>query len=82
MVVMASQMMHHTHDYEWNPRTTIKRKRGKNINGMEKWKENGMRKLMVVGEKCHATWRVICSKMSVLAATWEFSKSLKIRPQT
>ena len=27
------------------------------------------RKLMMVGEKCHATWRVVCSKMSVLAAT-------------
>jgi len=34
-----------------------------------KWKENGMRKLMIVGDKCHATWRVMCSKMSVLAAT-------------
>jgi len=34
-----------------------------------KWKENGMRKLMIVGEKCHATWKVMCSKMSVLAAT-------------
>jgi len=44
-------------------------KRQKNINRMEKWKENGMRKLMMVGEKCHATWRVMCSKMSVLAAT-------------
>jgi len=32
-------------------------------------KENGMRKLMMVGEKCYATWRVMCSKMSVLAAT-------------
>jgi len=30
---------------------------------------NGMRKLMVVGEKSHATWRVAFSKMSVLAAT-------------
>jgi len=37
------------------PRKTIKRKRDKNINGMEKWKENGERKLMDVGEKfqCH-----------------------------
>jgi len=51
------------------PRTIIKRKRDKNINGMEKWKENGMRKLMDVGEKCYATWRVMCSKMSVSAAT-------------
>ena len=49
---------------------------------MEKWKENGMRKLMMVGEKCHATWRVMCSKMNVLAATSELPKSLKIRPQT
>jgi len=30
---------------------------------------NGMRKLMMVGENCHATWRVTCFKMSVLAAT-------------
>jgi len=47
------------------PRKTIKSKREKNINGMEKWKENGMRKLMDIGEKCHATWRVMCSKMCV-----------------
>jgi len=46
-----------------------KKKRDKNINEMEKWKENGMRKLMMVGEKCHATWRVMCSKMSVLTTT-------------
>jgi len=26
---------------------------------MEKMEGNGMRKLMVVGEKCHATWRVV-----------------------
>jgi len=32
---------------------------------MEKMEGNGMIKLMMVGEKCHATW----SKMSVLAAT-------------
>ena len=56
---MASQMMYHTHDYEWNPKTTNKRLRDKNINGIEKQKENRMRKLMVVGEKCHATWRVV-----------------------
>jgi len=31
----------------------IRKLRDKNINGMEKWKENGMRKLMMVGEKCH-----------------------------
>jgi len=49
---------------------------------MEKWKENGMRKLMMVSEKCHATWGVMCFKMSVLAATLELPKSLKIRPQT
>jgi len=64
------------------PRTTIKRERDKKINGMEKWKENGMRKLMMVGEKCHATWSVMCSKMSVLGATWELPRSLKIRSQT
>jgi len=34
-----------------------------------KWKENGMRKLMIVGEKCHATWKVMCYKMSVWVAT-------------
>jgi len=45
------------------------RTKRQNINGMEKWKENEMRKLMVVGEKCHATWSVMCSKMTVLAAT-------------
>jgi len=45
------------------------KQRDKNIKGMEKWKENGMRKLMMEGEKCHTTWRVMCSKMSVLAAT-------------
>jgi len=28
----------------------IRKLRDKNINGMEKWKENGMRKLMMVGE--------------------------------
>jgi len=40
MVDMVSQMMHHTHDYEWNPRATNKRtKRQKNIKGMEKWNE-------------------------------------------
>ena len=83
MVVMASQMMHHTHDYEWNLRETkMRNKETKNINGMEKWKEDGMKKLMMVGEKCHATWRVMCSKMIVLAATWELPKSLKIRHQT
>jgi len=32
-------------------------------------KENGMRKLMMVGEKCHGTWRVMSSKMSVLFTT-------------
>ena len=32
-------------------------------------RKNGMRKLMVVGEKSHATWRVVFSKMSVLAAS-------------
>jgi len=48
-------------------RTTIKRKREKNINEMEKWKENGMS----VGEKCHATWRVMCSKMNVCWAPLE-----------
>jgi len=30
---------------------------------------NGRRKLMMMGEKCHATWRVMFSKMSVLVAT-------------
>jgi len=33
-----------------------------------KWR-NGMRKLMMVGEKCHTTWSVMCSKINVLAAT-------------
>jgi len=34
----------------------IRELRDKNI----KWNgENGMKKLMVVGEKCHATWRVV-----------------------
>jgi len=47
----------------------MRNKETKNINGMEKWKEDGMKKLMMVGEKCHATWRVMCSKMIVLAAT-------------
>ena len=32
-------------------------------------KENGMRKLMMVSEKCHATCRVMCSKISVLGTT-------------
>jgi len=44
-------------------------KRQTHKNEMEKLKENGMRKLMMVGEKCHATWRVMCSKMNMLLAT-------------
>ena len=44
MVVMASQMMHHTHNYELNPRTknkNTKRKKKHKLNGeMEgKWNE-------------------------------------------
>jgi len=60
----------------------IRKLRDKNKNGMEKWKENGMIKLMMVGEKCHATWSVMCSKMSVLPSLESFPKPLKIRPQT
>ena len=37
----------------------IRELRDKNINGMEKMEGHGMRKLMVVGEKCHATWMVV-----------------------
>jgi len=44
----------------------IRELKDKNINGMEKWKENGMRKLMMVDDKCHV---VMCSKMRVLVAT-------------
>jgi len=54
-------MMHHTHNYKLNPRATNK----KNKRQKHKWNGemggNGMRKLMVVGEKSHATCRVAFS---------------------
>jgi len=43
--------------------------RDKHIKWNGEMEGNGMRKLMMVGEKCHATWRVMCFKMSVLVAT-------------
>jgi len=69
MVVMASQMMHYTHNFELNPREINKRTKRRKHKWNGEMEGNGMRKLMVVGEKIHATWRVAFSKMSVLAAT-------------
>jgi len=41
MVVMASQMMHHTHNYELNPRTTNKKTKRKK----HKWNGKMERKM-------------------------------------
>jgi len=62
-------MMHHTHNYKLNLRASNKRTKRQKHKWNGEMEGDGMRKLMVVGEKSHATWRVAFSKMSMLAVT-------------